>query len=112
MNNMNEDKVQKDFTHLVQKTKNEDALKLSKNRNKALNQPQFDWSYSWLKGMAACAVLFVAVITLNDQLLEPIDAIDGDVETVLAPMEQNDELYDDFYYWLDIYDNELAMIVD
>lgn len=107
MNNMNEDKVQKDFTHLVQKTKNEDALKLSKARNKALNQPQFDWSYSWLKGMAACAVLFVAVITLNDQLLEPID---GDFETVLAPMEQNDELYDDFYYWLDIYDNELAIV--
>ena len=107
MNNMNEDKVQKDFTHLVQKTKNEDALKLSKARNKALNQPQFDWSYSWLKGMAASAVLFVAVIILNDQLLEPID---GDVETVLAPMEQNNELYDDFYYWLDIYDNELAIV--
>ena len=110
MNNMNEDKVQKDFTHLVQKTKNEDALKLSKARNKALNQPQFDWSYSWLKRIAASAFLFVAVITLNNQLLEPIEAIDGDVEIVLADMEQNYELYDDFYYWLDIYDNELAIV--
>lgn len=110
MNNFNEDKAQKDFTHLVQKTTNEDALKLAKARNKALNQPQIDWSYSWLKGMAASAVLLVAIVILNDQLLEPIEAIDGDVEIVLADMEQNYELYDDFYYWLDIYDNELAIV--
>ena len=110
MNNVNEEKLQKDITYLAQKTRSEDAFRLANARNKALEKPRLNWSQSWLIGAAASVALLAVVTIPNVNLTDPINsnATNEKTETFLAPEAQDDKYYGDFYYWLDIYDNELV----
>ncbi len=114
MSNMNEEKLQKDITYLAQKTRSEDAFRLANARNKALRQPRVNWSRSWLIGAAASVALLAVVTIPNVNLTDPINsnATNEKTETFLAPEAQDNEYYDDFHYWLDIYDNELVAMTE
>ena len=112
MNNINEEKVRQDVSHLVASTRGEDAIRLSNARNKALEQAQIKRSPPWFLGAAASVALVVAVMVTK---VEPTQTTDSIITSQVADVnlvtdDYDDEYYDDFYYWLDIYDQELIAV--
>ena len=114
MNNMNQDKLQQDVSHLVENTRDEDVLRLAKARKKALEQTQVDPSRFWRMGTAASVALFVAIgLSVIDVTETTNSNITNQVAEISAVAEDYDhELSGDFYYWLDIYDQELIAVTN
>jgi len=114
LNNMNQDKLQQDVSHLVENTRDVDVLRLAKARKKALEQAQVDPSRFWRMGTAASVALFVAIgLSVIDVTETTNSHISYQVaEMTVFPEDSDDELYEDFYYWLDIYDQELIAVTN
>lgn len=114
MKNINEEKIQKDIKYLTEKTRSEDIFKLANARNKALEQSQVNWAQSYLIWAAASIALLAVVTIANVNLTDPINSnvTNDKSETFLAIEAQDNEYYDDFYYWLDIYDDSLVAITE
>ena len=114
MNNINEEKVRQDVSHLVASTSGEDVVRLSNARNKALEQAQIKRSPPRFLGAVASVVLVVAFVVTKVELTQTTDLlINSQVTDVnLVTDDYDDEDYDDFYYWLDIYDQELIAVTN
>ena len=114
MNNMNQDKLHQDVSQLVENTRDEDVLRLAKARKKALEQTQVDPSRFWRMGTAASVALFVAIgLSVIDVTETTNSNITNQVAEISAVAEDYDhELSGDFYYWLDIYDQELIAVTN
>ena len=114
MNNMNQDKLHQDVSQLVENTRDEDVLRLAKARKKALEQTQVDPLRFWRMGTAASVALFVAIgLSVTDVTETTNSNISNQVAEInVVPRDSSDELYEDFYYWLDIYDQELIAITN
>ena len=114
MNNINHDKLQQDIFQLVENTRDEDVLRLAKARKKALEQTQVDPSRFWRMGTAASVALFVAIgLSVIDVTETTNSNITNQVAEISAVAEDYDhELSGDFYYWLDIYDQELIAVTN